>query len=194
MRIRQLACESGDAGKLTAYNIGGEPRYTRSLYTTRSFKGQTRAGLVSIPLGPAVLNAVNRVLHWPTQNHLRRDEAIGARIGSEYYSLHKLYKSGTGLLSEEAIVLHAASGQILAHQRLKDIDTDQPCDGCSFLNYSDEVGMYIPMNMFELPGFRSPLLLLNTSTSEGQALSLLTFTPDGQLDSFRVYEYVVRCG
>ena len=67
------------------------------------------------------------------------------------------------------------------------------CDGCSprYYEYGD-IG-FNPMNMFELPGFSYPVMLLDRSTVEGRALSLLTFTASGKLDEFNVYEYVVNC-
>jgi hypothetical protein len=141
------------------------------------------------------LARVNRLLGWPSQGTLRRDEAIGVRVQSFFYSFHKLYDLKTGLLSQEAIVLHRKDGVILAHEITRGLDSGQPCDGCGIPSYVyPATGLYRPLNMFELPGFAYPVLLLDTSTAEGSALSLLTFTPDGKATQFRVYEYVVHCG
>jgi hypothetical protein len=48
-------------------------------------------------------------------------------------------------------------------------------------------------NLFEWAAFPYPVLLLDTSTVEGRALSLQTFTPGGRASTFRVYEYIARC-
>jgi len=53
--------------------------------------------------------------------------------------------------------------------------------------------LYDVENVFVIPGFPYPVLLLDTSTVEGRALSLVTFTPDGYYATYRIYEYVVNC-
>ena len=55
------------------------------------------------------------------------------------------------------------------------------------------IGTYVPLNIFELAGFAYPVLLLDTGTFKGRALSLLTFTPDGKVTQLCIYEYVVHC-
>jgi hypothetical protein len=196
-RLREsyrVACEIEDTGHLTAFDVGGETQPERALYTTKKMPGETRTGLVTISLDGAQMVKVNRLLGWPNQGALRRDEAIGVRPQSFFYSLHKLYNAKTGMLSQEAIVLHRKDGEILAHYLTRDLDSGQLCDGCGIPSYVyADSGLYRPLNMFELPGFAYPVLLLDTSTDEGRALSLLTFTPDGKVTQFRVYEYVVHC-
>jgi hypothetical protein len=176
------------------FDVGGETQFQRALYTAKRMPGETRTGLVSIPLDGAQMVRLNRLLGWPNQGALRRDESIGARAQSLFYSLHKLYNAKTGMLSQEAIVLHQKDGEIVAHNLTRGLDSDQPCDGCAIPSYvSADSGLYRPLNMFELPGFVYPILLLDTSTVEGRALSLLTFTPDRKMTQFRVYEYIVHC-
>ncbi|MBI2680820.1 MAG: hypothetical protein HYX25_07425 [Candidatus Solibacter usitatus] len=193
-KMYRIACEIEETDHLTAFDVGGETGAERALYTTRKILGETHAGIVTIPLDGTLMARVNRLLKWPSEGTLRRDEAIGVRTQSFYYSLHKLYNTKTGLLSQEAIVLHRKDGEILAHS-LTAFDPARLCDGCAIPSYVDaSSGTYLPLNMFELPGFVYPVLLLETGTTEGRALSLLTFTPDGKLTEFRVYEYVVHCG
>jgi hypothetical protein len=188
------ACEIRETDQVTAFDTGRETDAARALYTTKGLPGESRSGLISIPLDRTDLATVNRLLGWPLQGALRRDEALAVRPQSFWYSLHRLYKSTTGLLTQEAVVLHKPNGQIAAHELRKDIDTSDVCDGCSYAAYSSfRSGTYIPLNMFELPGFPYPLLLLDTSTVEGRALSLFTFTPEGKPADFRIYEYVVHC-
>ena len=189
-----MVCEIEDTDHLTAFEVDREVEPTRALYITKKVSTDTRAGLVTIPLDATLMAKINRLLAWPEQGALRRDEAIGVRAQSSFYSLHKLYNPKTGLLREEAIVLHRRDGEIVAHELSRDLDLDQPCDGCGIPRYSyPSSGIYRPQNMFELPGFAYPVLLLDTSTVEGQALSLLTFTPSGKVTQFRVYEYTVHC-
>lgn len=189
-----LACETEDTDRLTAFDVGSETDAERALYITKRMHGDVRAGLVTIPVQGIQIATINRLLGWPNQGTLRRDEAIGVRAQSFYYSLHRLYNAKTGLLSQEALVLHRKDGEILAHELSRDLDSGQPCDGCGIPHYINAAsGVYTPLNMFELPGFAYPVLLLDTSTVEGRALSLLTFTPLGKVAQFRIYEYVVHC-
>jgi hypothetical protein len=191
----RVACELEAADHLAVFEMDGETNYERALYTTKKLPGDAHTGLVTIPIDGMQMLRINRLLGWPSQGTLRRDEAIGVRSQSFFYSLHKLYSRKTGLLRQEAIVLHGKNGVILAHEITRNLDSGQPCDGCGIPSYVDPwSGLYRPLNMFELPGFAYPVLLLDTSTDEGRALSLLTFTPQGKVTEFRVYEYVVHCG
>ena len=190
-----VACELKDADHLTVFEVDGAIDSARALYTAKKLQGDARTGLVTIPLDGVQMLRINRLLGWPSQGALRRDEAIGVRTQSYFYSFHKLYNAKTGLLRQEAIILHGKNGVVLAHEITRSLDSDQPCDGCGIPSYVyPSSGLYRPLNMFELPGFVYPVLLLETSTVEGRALSLLTFTPQGKVTQFRVYEYVVNCG
>lgn len=184
-----------DTDQLTAFDVGSETDQTRALYTSKKMQGTTRAGLISVPLNAVQMKKINRLLAWPNQQGtLRRDEAIAVRTQSFYYSIHRLYNPKTGLLTQEAIVLHSKDGEALGHEIARDIDSGPVCDGCGNPNYAyTGIGQYKVLNMFELPGFAYPVLLTDSSTIEGQALSLLTFTPDRKFTGFRIYEYVVHC-
>ena len=189
-----LACEIEDTDHLTAFDVGSDIDPERALYTTKAMPGEAHAGLLTISLDGMQLRRVNRLLGWPNQGTLRRDDAIGVRAQSFFYSFHKLYNMETGLLRQEAIVLHGKDGIILAHELTRDLDSGQPCDGCGIPCYVyPESGLYKLLNMFELPGFAYPVILLDTSTVEGRALSLRTFRPDLKATQFRVYQYVVHC-
>ncbi len=189
-----VACEIEDSDHLTVFDVGGETSVERGLYITKKLEGE-RSGLVTISLDGPQMVRINRVLGWPNQGTLRQDKAIGVRAQSFFYSVHKLYNVKTGLLSQEAIVLHRRDGEILAHSLSRDLDSGPPCDGCAIPSYAYPAsGLYRPLNMFELPGFPYPVLLLDTSSVEGRTLSLLTFTPAGKATQFKVSEYVVHCG
>jgi hypothetical protein len=146
-----LACEIEDTDHLTAFEVASEIDPTRALYTTKAMPGEAHTGLLTIPLdGPQMLK-VNRLLGWPNQGTLRRDEGIGVRAQSFFYSFHKLYNAKTGQLSQEAIVLHSKDGAILAHEFTRDLDSDPPCDGCGIPSYVDPAsGLYRPLNMASL--------------------------------------------
>jgi len=187
-----LACSARDS--LTVYDVGPGPKVGRALYTTKNLPGQLRSGLISVRLDSDWMVAVNQALGWPSSDMLRRDEAIAVRPESFFYSVHKLYSSTTGLLREETIVLHQSNGQIIGFDVKRNLDSEPFCDGCGNPSYDrGDIGLYRPMNMFEVSGFSYPLMLLDRGTVEGRALSLLTFTARGKLDEFSVYEYVVNC-
>src|SRR5580658_2557709 len=89
-RLREsyrIACEIEDTDHLTAFDVGGETLPERALYTTKKIQGETRTGLVTIPSDGAQMAKLNRLLGWPNQGALRRDEAIGVRPQSFFYSL-----------------------------------------------------------------------------------------------------------
>jgi hypothetical protein len=189
-----MACEVSETKPLSVFDTGGETAPQRALYTTKKFPGEIRSGMMTIRLDETLMAKINRILGWPGQGVLRRDEAIGVRSQSFFYSLHKLYNAKTGQLREEAVVLHRKSGEIVAHEVNRDLDSGQLCDGCGIPRYENADGLlYRPLNIFELSGFAYPVLLLDTSTFEGRALSLFTFTPDNEPDQYRVYEYVIHC-
>lgn len=189
-----IACEIEPDQKLTVLDVGRGAETGRALYTTKELPGQSRSGLVKVPLTAQQIDAVNRKLGWPRSGVLRRDEAYAARTQSFFYSIHRLYSSKTRLLQQEAIVLHGNRGEILAVDLHRNLDTEPFCADCENPGYEDEVGLFLPLNMFETAAFPYPLVLLDSGTIEGRALSLRTFTRDGKAAEFRVYEYVVNCG
>lgn len=191
-RIYGVACEIDSADHLITYDAGREMDSVRTFYIPKPID-DIRRGLITAPLDPAQIANINRLLAWTDEHTLRRDEAIAVRAQSPFYSLHKLYNAKTGLLSEEAIVLHKKDGSIIGHELKRQLEGAPLCDGCDIPSYWNAAGLYHPQNMFEIPGFAYPVLLLDSSTIEGQALTLLTFTADGNLATYRIYEYVMNC-
>lgn len=190
-----IACGLTESDSLGVYRVDGETRPRRALYLTRKMRGDVRRGLVIVGMDGAVLSHVNRLLGWQGKGALRRDTAYGMSADSLYYSRHRLYDAKTKLLREEAIILHGSDGGIVAHAVHRGIDTGGQCDGCAASSYGEEAsGLYRPLQMFVLPGFAYPVLLLDTSTFENEALTLLTVTPAGTVTQFRVSEYVMHCG
>ena len=71
---------------------------------------------------------------------------------------------------------------------------DPLCADCATPTYDDSLrGLFSVLNGFSLPGFRYPVLLRNTGTIEGRAISLVTFDEAGEYQEQREYEYVVTC-
>jgi hypothetical protein len=131
----QSASESAPSAASEIFLSSRETEPERALYTTKKLQGETQAGLVTIQLDMRQMANVNRLLGWPTQGALRRDEAIGVRAQSFFYSLHKLYNVKTGKLSLEAVILHGKDGQVLAHKLSRDLDSEPPCDACGIPSY-----------------------------------------------------------
>ncbi len=185
------ACEVQENTSLTVYAAGTGDEEGRALYTRKALPGEMHFGLLTMPLE---LAPVNKLLGWPERGTLRRDEAVGVRANSAFYSFHRIYNAKTGLLSQEAVVLHDKEGKILAHFVHRAVEGEVQCDDCGNANYLDpRSGIYIPLNMFELPGLPYPVVLLDTGTVTAAGLSMITFTPEGKLDQFHLEENVAGC-
>ena len=123
---------------------------------------------------------------------LYNNVALAIAPKRSFYSFAAAYDSATQALITSALILHDSTGAILAHAT-KDTAAFA-CDGCARPSYRDGLdALYYVVTEVELPGFPYPVLLLDTSTVEGRALSLVTFTPLGAYSEYRVYEYVVNC-
>ncbi|MGA1791610.1 MAG: hypothetical protein ACMUIM_08995 [bacterium] len=122
--------------------------------------------------------------------------------GDKYiYSLHGLYDPESKEVYRDGIILHDPNGDILA-ERFWEINWDTVCDGCDLPLYSnshpdypelDMIGLFSIINSFTIPDFKYPVLMLDTSTVEGRAISLITFTDKAEYSEYRVYEYIVNC-
>jgi hypothetical protein len=188
-RRENLAC--GDRGPLAAYSIASIPQYPRALYLSRSLPGARVLRGRALPLTSEQVRDAHRRLAIPVPA-LYRDTALGTEGDGPYYSLHAGYDSATQALLGSVLLLHSASGEVIG--RALNDTTAFECDGCELPSFGDGLGfLYRVVNVFSVPGFKYPLLLLDTSTMEGRALSLVTFTPGGHETEYRIYEYVVNC-
>ena len=194
MRERFLACETRDEEPLFAFTAAPHGPQPRALFTTRPFPGTVRGGITRIPLTRDVTRQITSRLRWDEHQGIRQDEAYAVRPNGAFYSFHRLYDRTTNELTHEAMTLHDARGQFIAHEQWAFTERDL-CDGCGLPTATDPGGYaYRLQNMFELPGFAYPVLLLDTSTIEGRALSLRTFSPDRRTSALRLYEYAFTCG
>jgi hypothetical protein len=194
MRERFLSCETRDDEPLFAFTGAPHGPQPRALFMTRPFPGDVRGGITRVSLAPPLLQRIISRLGWDAHQGIRQDEAYAVRPDSPFYSFHRLYDRMTKELTHEALTLHDVRGRLVAHEQWAFTERDL-CDGCGLPTATDPGGYaYRLQNIFELPGFAYPVLLLDTSTIEGRALSLRTFSPDGRASALRVYEYAFTCG
>ena len=191
-RRYQLACDT--KGPLAEYELSSAPPIgiERAFYISRLPPGPVRVGLHSRGLLPKELAAARALLAVPQSAVRYRDTALAVSAGKPSYSFNAVYDSSTGALLKTALALHDTTGGVIAYQLRERRDFE--CDGCGEPTFDEGLGrLYGVLNAFEWPGFQYAVLLLDTSTVEGRALSFVTFTPEGTYSEYRIYEYVVTC-
>lgn len=126
----------------------------------------------------------------PKQLHTAR---IIRQDGTHYfYSFAALYQDSNQEVSRFGVFLHSEGGQIIASE-MEDVNGEW-CDGCAVPTFKDGLDpLFLVVNLYSLPQFKYPVLLLDTSTVEGRSLSLATFSPSGKYSSHVFYEYTVHC-
>jgi hypothetical protein len=192
-RRERVGCDLEPDARLSVYDVASSGATGQALYTSKPLSGQARAGLDVVPLSPEDIDGVVRLLGWNASARVRRHEAVAAVGGTFFYSLHRRYDAVSGVLRQEALALHDRVGRLIAHQVVT-LREGELCDGCALPDLTEGTSFrYRVRNVFELPGFPYPLLLLDTSSVEGRALSLETFTDTGRHAEFRLAEYVVTC-
>lgn len=191
-RRERVACDVPEDVPLNEYSVATGKHERMALYTSRPFS-ETRAGRVPVPLSQSAVTEIAKLLGWTVPDRVKRQEAFAIAAGSHYYSFHRRFDVVSGILRQEALVLHDPTGRVVAHE-LTTLRENNICDGCGLPTLKQGTSFrYQVLNLFSFAGFPYPVLLLDTSTVEGRALSLLTFTSAGRLSEFRLYEYVVNC-
>lgn len=168
-------------------------RGNRQVFITRKPLLGSVAGYkqVSIPLSSS--RQVWQRMHPQSSARLRRSFAIGRKGLSYFYSFAAIYGGPHREMSRHGMFLHAADGRVIATD-IADINVGTMCDGCAVPRFDTPLQDIIRViNLFTIPSFRYPLLMLDTSTLEGSAKSLVTFSPAGEKSEYRLYEYVVGC-
>jgi len=123
---------------------------------------------------------------------LRRSAAYAASDGS-VYSFHAFYDPKSREAFAQGIALSKQDGSILA-QDFEEYGEECPCVDCALPLYDwQPVGVFFPLNVLRVQGFAYPVLVMDTSTFEGGAISLVTFDENGARVEFRLYEYVMTC-
>ena len=108
------------------------------------------------------------------------------------YSFAMLF-TNKGNLMREGTFLQDQTGKILGKE-IDDVDEDHLCDGCGLPTYEWEVARGNPaLNLITIPTLPYPMVLMDSSTVEGRAIELFTFSATGQSSHYRKYEYMVTC-
>jgi hypothetical protein len=189
-REHRVACDAPDS--LSAYVSRPVAEPIRALYAGRAFAGRVQSGARYAQLSDSALARARRLLvEGAPPARLFRDTAIQVAPELPVYSFHLAYDS-TRTLRRAGMFLHERDGRLLGREIVA-TDTAR-CADCGDPTYDDGIRAWFRIvNAFELPGFRYPVLLLDTSTLEGRALSLVTFSPVGVASHFRQYEYALDC-
>ncbi len=185
-----VGCDAPD----TLYEYSGKPvsAPVRALYAGRPFGGRVNAGARFAMLSDSALARTRALLTGGTVAAYYRDTAIAVAAELPFYSFHLAYDS-TRTLTRAGMFLHTRDGRLLGRE-IVSVSEDEMCDGCAVPRYEDGIEHWFRIvNAFELPGFLYPVLLLDTSTFEGRALSLVSFSPAGVASHFRQYEYTFNC-
>lgn len=152
-----------------------------------------KVGLEKAPLPKSVEKEVWEKMH-PDSAQQPRLASMFRREGVPYfYSVAGLYYGPEKVLWRKGLFLHDGSGRIIA-SKIDEVKGEEACAGCDPANFENGVGALDDVvNMITGPQFPYPLLLLNTSTSEGRAKALAIFSSDGKYSEHDFYEYVSNC-
>jgi hypothetical protein len=188
-----VACDAADT--LSEYSGRAVAEASRALYVGRAFGGRVTVGAWRVTLSDSALAKARAFLMaGRAPAAFFRDTAVGVAPQLPVFSFHTAYDS-SGTLVRAGMFLHDRDGRILGRE-VETVSEETVCADCAVPSFQDAIGIahrYRVLNAFELPGFRYPVLLLDTSTLEGRALSLVSFSPVGVASEFRIYEYVVNC-
>lgn len=200
-RERHVACDSD--GPLYEYSGEGPSlEYPERVLLIDSSGADIRAGLVNVRSDSSWLSgALAKLLG--SRDLAHRDTAFSTAPGDEFYSFLGAYDTsgsadqemgthGVKYLVRRGLFLHGSGGTVMA-SAVTDVPARE-CDGCGTPTVTDVFGaVFDVIQVLRVSGFPHPVLLLNTSTIEGRALSLETFDDAGAHQSYRWYEYVVNC-
>lgn len=194
MREHHVACEMTEGVVLFEYRMPVQVNVQRVLVTGRAIPGPVRAGMRDIALTAAQLAEADSLIGDSGLD--RKDIAYAVSAGRASWAIHARFGPGgeTGEVVGTALVLRDAAGRLIAADVRGSDHWNNVCDGCEIpTGDTDLAALYNIRMVFEVPGFPWPLLLIDTSTNEGRALSLVTVNSAGILVEYRRYEYVVNC-
>lgn len=131
----------------------------------------------------------------PGQKHLLhaiRQANDGQQSANFFFSYVTTYGKN-GVESRQGVFLQDQTGKILGRQ-IEDLDEDHACDGCGLSTYEDDRHlMSLSVNLISIATLPYPMVLQDSSTIEGRAIDLFTFSASGQPSHYRPYEYMVTC-
>ncbi|MDX2053657.1 MAG: hypothetical protein SFV15_14750 [Polyangiaceae bacterium] len=110
------------------------------------------------------------------------------------FALYAAYSRASDEIRRMSIVLYSRDWRLLGRQNTEIPEDSGWCDGCAVprFDYGLEYA-FGTFNMLSLSDFPFPLLLANTSTIEGRALTLSTFDENHLFVSYPIYHQVVGC-
>jgi hypothetical protein len=154
-------------------------------------RGQLVAGLESFEPTPAQMEPVQReIIRKPGQQRLLLSYRQPGR--SDYFVFAAVYDRNT-TMKRNFIFLLNKTGEVLA-KRIETVNGEEQCVDCGVLTLKDGLSAAFALeNIITMPGLPHPVLLEDTSTVEGRATSLFTFSAEGKPSEFRTYEYMATC-
>lgn len=197
-RQHNVACDpldQTDYRPYFKYRLPGLATYhALQVFYTSALPQRMVPGYRTTQLSPEALAATLARLNPSAPERLHTHFALAPNSSLYTYSFHDFFGPQTKELVGEAIVLHLPDGQPFAW-KWWDVNEETLCDGCGRPIYdpAPEKSSFGVINTFVVEMFPFPLLLLDSSTVEGRALSFTTFTMEGTYDEYRLYEYVVNC-
>ena len=116
---------------------------------------------------------------------LRKVYSIRQGNSGLFFTFADLYGGPQQQMSKKGVFLQRADGTVVSAETYP-VSEKSACDGCRIPTYAQPLQDDNPvMNLFTASAFPYPLLLMDTSTVEGRAISLMTFTNKAQPSEYR---------
>jgi hypothetical protein len=198
IKAHHVACDVPTGGpvpmQLFVYSVTSawEQRNPQVFLLEHTFPGLTAGYREFTPLESS-LAAVWAQLQPKSPEQLRKAYSVEQDKSGFFLTFAALYDGPRQEMSKKGVFLQRKDGTVIGAE-IQPIGTETTCDGCATPNYRDPSQADSPvMNVFTAPTFPFPIVMLDISTVEGRAISLMTFTDKAQPSEYRVYEYVGNC-
>ena len=191
-----VACDvmsQGEQPTVSIYTTLAQPVGANSqLLSTSKALPSLEAGFEKVPLRGHAESEVWREMQPADASQPRQSTVIRRKSVDFFYSLAALYSGPNREVMRMGMFLHAPSGKIMA-SHIGNIHGEW-CDGCAMPTFADGIErVYAVENMFTTAAFAYPVLMLDASTMEARAISLVTFSPSREYSRRLFFEYVVGC-
>lgn len=196
VRKHQVDCDQVDDPNPTplhryATKVSAPPYPSQVLLVSSQLNGKITVGFEDYKASPSELAAVWQSMSY-SSDQKRLFRSVRQAGSTFFYTFAATYSQDQTIL-RKGIFLQDSTGRIIGHE-IETLNGDQECDGCAVLTYKDGIQVaYYFEKLLTLPSSPYPLVLIDSSTVEGRATELFTFTPDGKPSRYRQYEYVVTC-
>ncbi len=171
-------------------NLPEHQRNPQVFVLQRPFPGLT-AGYREFQPNKSAMAEVWKRMRLKSPGQLRKSYSVTQGDLDLFFTFAALYDGTKQEMSKSGIFLQRQDGTIVG-AAISSVAEETVCDGCGVPTYKEPLQTPV-MNLFTASAFAYPMLMLDTSTAEGRAISLTTFTDKGQLSHYRMYEYVVNC-